>query len=77
MLKEVADITVVHAEDGTSRTNQFVNIEITKKKSFALEQYIDEKNERYYLANVIESLMKYFADVDTNRVFYSICEKNK
>ena len=76
VLKEVADITVVHAEDGTSRTNQFVNIEITKKKSFALEQYIDEKNERYYLANVIESLMKYFADVDTNRVFYSICEKN-
>lgn len=77
VLKEVADITVVHAEDGTSRTNQFLNIEITKNKSFDLNQYIDEKNERYYLANIIESLMKYFADVETNRIFYNICEKYK
>ena len=55
-LENIADIQVTSAEN-VSRENDFIQVMITKKKSFDLFKIVDSKDEIHDLTSVIRSLM--------------------
>lgn len=55
-LENIADIQVTSAEN-VSRENDFIQVMITKKKSFDLFKIVDSNDEIHDLTSVIRSLM--------------------
>ena len=60
--KKIADIKIVHSDDNSQRDDQFIAVDITKKKSFDLEDFFDLKKERRQLAFLVECLMNWIAE---------------
>lgn len=67
-LETVADIKLNHAEENAVREKQMILVEIRKKQSFELEDFLDICKERESLAKLIERLMKYYAETDTSDI---------
>ena len=68
-LRDIAEIEVTPIGEQTLREKQNIKVVITKKRSFELEQYIDLKKEQYLLTNLINCLMKYFAENDFSKIY--------
>ncbi len=68
-LRDIAEIEVTPIGEETLREKQNIKVVITKKRSFELEQYIDLKKEQYLLTNLINCLMKYFAENDFSKIY--------
>lgn len=61
-LKDIADIRFVETNEVSSRQMQKVIVEITKKRDFSLEEWIDAKQEQQQLAFIVEGLMNWIAE---------------
>lgn len=68
-LREIAEINLTHSEESLPREKQIIKIEIRKKNNFELEQFVDIKEERYFLASLLEHLMKYYAENDISHIY--------
>lgn len=67
-LETVADIKLSHSEENATREKQMILVEIRKKQSFELEEFLDMCKERESLAMLVERLMKYYAETDTSDI---------
>lgn len=68
-LREVADVQVYYSEEQVPLNEQFVCVEIRKKKEFDLKQIIHTENEVAELAFLVGKLMKMFSSSEFNLVF--------
>lgn len=56
-LKEIAEIQVMAAREDVSRRDQSFTAEITKKRDFRLEEFLDMARERRQLAFLVRGLL--------------------
>lgn len=56
-LKDIADIRLSHTDEQGDRNSQMVVAELTKKRSFRLEEFLDMAQERRQLAFLLKGLM--------------------
>lgn len=68
-LRDIASIQVYHSTENTSRDDQYVCVEIIKKKDFRMEQYVDVKYEMENMAYIIDKLMEMISNPEINKVF--------
>ncbi len=69
VLKEIADVKVTPVGEEILREKQVIQVEITKKRNFELEQFVDLKNECYLLSRLLNHLMTYFAENDISKIY--------
>lgn len=70
-LIDVADIDI-HFSESNRRVDQYLDINIIKKKDFDKKDFFDIEQESKMLAEVISKMMMYFADEKHNLYFQSL-----
>lgn len=69
VLKDIVEIKVIPLGQEKPREKQVIQVEITKKRSFELGQYVDLKKECFLLSGLLNQLMKYFAENNLSKLY--------
>ena len=68
----MAEVQVSHSGEGCSRENQYICVDLIKKKDFSIEDYVDTDTEKRDMALFIRKLMEMISNPRINRIFYEM-----
>lgn len=71
-LADMAEVQVSHSGEGCSRENQYICVDLIKKKDFSIEDYVDTDTEKRDMALFIRKLMEMISNPRINRIFYEM-----